>query len=36
MKIIPNADFSAILAVTVIQQAEPDAPVMQAESVRLI
>ena len=36
MKIRPNADFSAILAESAIQQAEPDAPAMQAESVRRI
>ena len=36
MKIRPNADFSAILAESAIQQAEPDAPMKQAESARLI
>jgi hypothetical protein len=32
----PSADFSAIPAEPAIQQAEPDAPAMQAESVRRI
>jgi len=36
MKIKPSADFSAIPAEPAIQQAEPDAPAMQAESVRRI
>ena len=36
MKIRPNADFPVIPAEPAIQQAEPDAPGMQAESVRLI
>ncbi len=36
MKIKPSADFSAIPAELVIQQAQPDAPAMQAESVRRI
>ena len=36
MKIKPSADFSAIPAGPEIQQAEPDAPAMQAESVRQI
>ena len=35
MKIKPSADFSAIPSEPAIQQAEPDAPAMQAESVRL-
>ncbi len=35
MKIKPSADFSAIPAEPAIQQAELDAPAMQAESVRL-
>ena len=36
MKIKPSADFSAIPAEQAIQQVEPDAPAMQAESVRRI
>ena len=32
----PSADFSAIPVDSAIQQAQPDAPVMQAESIRRI
>ena len=35
MKIKPSADFPSILAEPEIQQAELDAPAMQAESVHL-
>ena len=36
MKIKPSADFSAIPAELVIQQAEPDDPMKQSELVRRI